>query len=246
MKRKLLSLLICLAMLCSLFTAAAAAAGEYPDMPDEGYWSYAALKAAVDNGLLKGREDGTLDPKGTLKRAEMAAIVNRAFGATDADDISGYTDVSLKAWYYGDVAKAVRMGTFRGSGSGLMEPEKPITREQAFTVIARSFLLEDGDPAVLEKFTDAGEISDYARGSIAALAAAGYVQGADGKLSPKAYISREAFAQVLNNVLSTYVRTAGEYSADAAGNVMVNVPGVVLKNMKIKGDLIVGEGVPSF
>ena len=245
MKRKLLSLLICLAMLCSLFTAAAAAAGEYPDMPDEGYWSYAALKAAVDNGLLKGREDGTLDPKGTLKRAEMAAIVNRAFGATDADDISGYTDVSLKAWYYGDVAKAVRMGTFRGSGSGLMEPEKPITREQAFTVIARSFLLEDGDPAVLEKFTDAGEISDYARGSIAALAAAGYVQGADGKLSPKAYITREAFAQVLNNVLSTYVRTAGEYSADAAGNVMVNVPGVVLKNMKIKGDLIVGEGVGS-
>ena len=245
MKRKLLSLLICLAMLCSLFTAAAAAAGEYPDMPDEGYWSYAALKAAVDNGLLKGREDGTLDPKGTLKRAEMAAIVNRAFGAADADDISGYTDVPLNAWYYGDVAKAVRMGTFRGSGSGLMEPEKPITREQAFTVIARSILLEDGDPAVLEKFTDAGEISDYARGSIAALAAAGYVQGADGKLSPKAYISREAFAQVFHNVLGTYIREAGEYSADVEGNVMVNVPGVVLKNMKIKGDLIVGEGVGS-
>ncbi len=243
MKRKLLSLLLCLAMLCSLFTVAAAAAGDYPDLPEEGYWSYAALQAAVENGLLRGREDGSLDPRGTLKRAEMAAIVNRAFGAADKDSIGNYTDVPLNAWYYDDIAKAVRMGTFQGSGSGLMEPEKPITREQAFTVIARSFLLEDGDPAVLEQFPDAGEIADYARGSIAALAAAGYVRGTQAGLEPKAYITREAFAQVFYNVLGTYVRAAGEYSADAAGNLMVNVPGVTLKDMKIDGDLIVGEGV---
>ena len=80
MMRKTLSFLLCLVMLCSLVSVASAAP-EFRDMPEKDYWSYAALRAAVDNGLLRGMEDGRLDPKGTLTRAQMAAVVNRAFGA---------------------------------------------------------------------------------------------------------------------------------------------------------------------
>ena len=69
MMRKTISILLCLVMLCSLVSVAAAAAPEFPDMPEKDYWSYAALQAAVDNGLLRGMEDGRLDPKGTLTRA---------------------------------------------------------------------------------------------------------------------------------------------------------------------------------
>ncbi|MBR4703841.1 MAG: S-layer homology domain-containing protein [Oscillospiraceae bacterium] len=242
--RKTLSILLCLVMLCSLVSVASAAP-EFPDMPEKDHWSYAALQAAVDNGLLRGTEDGRLDPKGTLTRAQMAAIVNRAFGAEDTADLGGFRDIQAGAWYVPELAKALRMGTFRGNGSGLMEPDAPITREQAFTVIARAFLLEDGDETMLEKFPDADEISGYARGPLAALVEGGYIQGTQAGLEPKANISREAFAQVFFNLLKTYVSSSGEYSADAEGNVMVNVPGVTLKDMKIRGDLLLGEGVGS-
>ncbi len=245
MMRKTLSFLLCLVMLCSLLSVASAAAPEFPDMPEKDYWSYAALQAAVDNGLLRGMEDGRLDPKGTLTRAQMAAVVNRAFGAKDTDDVSGFRDIQAGAWYEADLAKAVRMGTFRGNGNGLMEPNAPITREQAFTVIARAFLLEDGDEASLARFPDADEVSGYARGSLSALVEGGYIQGTQAGLEPKENITREAFAQVFYNVLKTYVTKSGEYSADAEGNVMVNVPGVTLKDMKISGDLLLGEGVGS-
>ena len=244
MMRKTLSFLLCLVMLCSLVSVASAAA-EFPDMPEKDDWSYAALRAAVDNGLLRGMEDGRLDPKGTLTRAQMAAVMNRAFGAEDTADVSSFRDIQAGAWYEKDLAKAVRMGTFRGNGTGLMEPNAPITREQAFTVIARAFLLEDGDESVLARFPDADEISGYARGPMAALVEGGYIQGTQAGLEPKAYITREAFAQVFYNILKTYVSRAGEYSTDAEGNVMVNVPGVTLKEMKINGDLLLGEGVGS-
>ena len=44
----------------------------------------------------------------------MAAVINRAFGAKESADISGYTDVKATDWFYSEMAKAVGMGTFQG------------------------------------------------------------------------------------------------------------------------------------
>jgi len=45
------------------------------------------------------------------------------------------------------------------------------------------------------------------------------------------------------NIIKQYIRTAGEYTEVADGNIMVNAPGVTLKNVTINGDLIIGDGV---
>ena len=243
MFKKLISVVIAVMMVVSLVPAVfAAKPTDFPDMPKKGFWSYDALCAAIENGLLNG-SGGKLLPGSKLTRAEMAAIVNRAFGAIATDDVSGFKDVKESDWFYNDIAKALRMGTFVGSGGGKMNPRDPILREQAFTVVARALKLEDGDPSVLGKFSDAGKISGWAKGPVAAMVAAGYVNGSGGKLNPRATITRQEFAQVFYNVIKKYVKTAGEVSEDVTGNLIVNVPGVTLKNMKVTGDLIVGEGV---
>ena len=54
--------------------------------PSEEYWATEALNAAVKNQILYGREDGNLDPEANLTRAEMAAIIVRAFGANIKTD----------------------------------------------------------------------------------------------------------------------------------------------------------------
>ena len=241
MRKRLLAMLVCLAMLCSLLPAVAAAADQrFSDMPAESHWSYKALAAAVDNGLLQG-SGGRLTPENKLTRAQMAAVINRAFGAQDTEDISIYTDVPGTAWYVSDIAKAVRMGTFHGNGTK-MRPEDPISRQEAFAVLARAFKLPQGDASALDRFTDKATVSAWAVPELAAMAENGYVNGSNGKLNPLNSITRAEFAQVMYNMIRRYYKTAGTYSDPLTGNRMINAPGVTLRGVTVEGDLIVGEG----
>ena len=140
------------AILLSPTGALGASPKDFSDFPND--WSTSAMTKALDNGLLGGVGDGLSAPQGVLTRAQMAAIINRAFASSDKASLAGYSDVSTDAWYYDDMAKAVQMGTFSGSGAGLLEPERPITREEAFSVLARAFALKNGDAAVLAEYND--------------------------------------------------------------------------------------------
>ena len=122
MKRKLLAMFMVIAMIVCYMPAIAfaevggtitkAAEPTFVDMPDN--WSKTALQAAVNNGLIKGYEGNKgMEIRGTgnLTRAEMATVVNRAFGATEKTILKGVTDVANDAWYSAEMQKAVKMGT---------------------------------------------------------------------------------------------------------------------------------------
>ncbi len=242
--KKLMILMLSLIMVIIPLTATAEVGGitnpVLSDMPED--WSTQALQNAIENGLLTGF-DGKIMPKDKLTRAQMATIINRAFGATQKASLEGFTDVNLGDWFYDEMAKAVAMGTFKGDGNNLY-PNNPITREESFVVIARALKLQPSN-AVPAGLTDLGNISDWAKGEVYALINAGYISGSNGLLNPKSSITRAEFAQVMYNTISAYVSTPMEYTSAAAGNLMVNVPGVTLKDMTIDGDLIVGDGVGS-
>jgi len=249
MRKRILAIVFALCMTLTLLPMTALAVtpesqseADFSDMPDEGSWSYAALSAAVENGLLKG-SDGKLTPKGCLTRAQMAVIMARAFGATEQADISAYTDVPADAWYHDALAAAVQMKLFAGTSAATMAPDQYITRQQAFVVLARALKLNDGTETTLAKFSDGSSVSAYARGAVAAMVEAGYVGGTGSSLSPAAAITREQFAQVLYHMIGTYYTSPGTYTQTASGTVMVNTPGVTLKGMTIDGDLILGDGI---
>lgn len=219
--------------------AHAVSVSDFSDFPSD--WSAQALESAVENGLLNG-SGGRINASGSLTRAEMAAIVNRAFGSSNPASLSGYSDVSPDAWYYEDMAKAVQMGSFQGA-DGKLNPSARITREEAFTVLSRAFLLDEGDTAVLNQYDDSADISSWARSSMAAMVENGYVHGAGGSLNPKGNITRAEFAQVMDNIAESYVSQAGTVSRDASGNVIVRAPGAVLEDMTVDGDVILADGV---
>lgn len=216
-----------------------ALASNYTDMPTD--WSKAGLEAAISNGLLKG-DNGKIMPNAFLTRAQMATMVNRAFGTTEKASLSNFVDVPSSAWYYDDMAKAVHMQTFMGSGNQL-NPDSFITREEAFAVLARAFKLSEENGTALNGFSDKDSVSSWAKGGISALVSAGYVSGFNGQINPKQNITRAEFAKIMDNLVKIYIQKAETYSHDAQGNVMVNVPGAVLKNMTITGNLIIGDGV---
>lgn len=229
------------ALLLSPTGALGASPSDFVDFPND--WSTGAMTAAVDNGLLGGVDGEHIAPQGVLTRAQMAAIINRAFGAEKTASLTGYTDVAANAWYATDMAKAVQMGTFSGSGNGLLEPDRAITREEAFSVLARAFALSAGDGAALNDFTDGAQVSAWARGSVSAMVAGGYVNGSDGnRLNPQQSITRAEFAAVMSNLVAQYIDADSTLnrSLEIDGNVIVR-GNVDLSGYTINGDVIIAD-----
>lgn len=114
-RQRVLCLLLALSLALGLAVTAQAAerrAADFPDF-DSRAWYAEAMTAAVEDGLLRGTDKGLLNPQGDLTRAEMAAIINRAFGTYALGDVSSYRDVSPQAWYYSDVRMAVSLEFIR-------------------------------------------------------------------------------------------------------------------------------------
>lgn len=224
------------AMLLST-NAFAAVPSDFSDFPTD--WSAPAMTHAVQNGLLNG-SDGKILPKGLLTHAQMATMVNRAFASSAKASLTGFTDMVPGVWHYDEMAKSVRMGAFQGA-DGKLSPNDPITREQAFAVLARAFGLADGKASSLDKFSDGAQVSSWARGAVAALVEQGYVTGADGALNPQSYITRAEFAQVMDALVAAY----GDQDLKdqtVEGNLILRTNST-LENVTVKGDLILADGV---
>ena len=132
-----------------------------PTEPDplEGYtfpnnWAREPLMFAVRNGILQGRGDYNLDPTGRATRAEMAAMLVRLLGAKEQGDLSPYRDLNPAAWYNRELSAAVSLGIFNGVSATQMAPMRSITRQEAFTVLARAFGLYPRDRQAYTRFRD--------------------------------------------------------------------------------------------
>ena len=134
-KNKVIASVLTASMIMSSVPVWAADNGEFPDMPQN--WSAAALTKAVDNGLLSGI-DGKICADDYLTRAQIAAIMVRAFGAEGKADLSGYADVKQGDWYYQALSSAVSMGVLSGYDDRL-SPNANITRQEVCGVVARAF-----------------------------------------------------------------------------------------------------------
>lgn len=239
MKKQVLSLALSATMLASMLPKPAFAADNtstFPDMPSD--WSTQALQNAVNNGLLNGI-DGKIAAGENLTRAQMAAIVTRAFGTNGKANISSFGDVNAGDWFYDAMASSVLMGAFQGDGVNL-NPNANITRQEAFTVLARLFTLSGGDQSVLSRYTDGAQVADWAKDSMASMVAAGYVKGSDNMLNPQSSITRAEFAQVMDNLVKTYFADS-RLNVNANGNAVLNKAGT-LEGATISGDLIIGDG----
>ena len=238
MKKRVLALILTLSMVFTMLnTAFAASPSDFSDLPAD--WSRGAVERAIENGLLSGA-NGKINPTAQLTRAELAAIVVRAFGASQTADLSGFSDVSQSEWYYDALQKAVAMGILSGN-NGRLNPNAPITREEVCVVLYRAFLLQDGGSAA-QRFGDAGQISDWAQAAVAAMAAKGCLTGdSQGNVNASKTITRAEFAQMMDNLAKGYP-TGAETGGVIEGSAIMRA-GQSLSGMTIKGDLILADGL---
>ena len=236
----------------------ATAFASFTDMPEDEVG--AAIQTAVDNGLITGYDDGTVRPDGNITRAEMAAIIVRAMGAT-ATSTQTFPDVAADAWYADVVSKAAAMGAFKGDTDGNLNPENFITCQETYTVLSRVFCFEsytlnykDGkkgyvgkaDEAVLDTFADKATVASWATDYAAAIVGNGGFTGFNGQLKGDSMITRGEFAYLMDSLIGTYIDEPGTYTADtlnAAKSIVVRKGGVVIDGLKTDKNLIVAYSV---
>ena len=218
----------------------------------ENHWAKEAMQEFIDAGYINGIGEGTYKPDGTMTRAQFAAILNRMLRYTEESaDITKYSDITAAAWYRSDMAKALAAGYMSGTSSDTMSPETALTREQAFVMLARILKLDTSDTSSLSAFADADDISDWARGSAAALVKEGYVSGDDNrKINPKKLMTRAEGVTVLSRsrtaldehkVITKGVYTDGVYTGTGAGYGGTMKVQVTIKDGKIADIQIVSQ-----
>lgn len=209
MKKKLQRLFSVLMAACMAATLAPAALAA-SDL--DGHWGQATMQEFIDRGWLTGYGDGQYGPDNGMTRAEFSALINRVTGLTEeSETISNYTDVASGAWYASDLAKALAAGYMTGTSATTMAPNAAINREQAMTMVTRLLGLTAADTEVeaLAWFSDASQISSYAQNPIAAMVAAGYVNGTtDGRLLPQKQLTRAEGITILYNALDALTAPA--------------------------------------
>ncbi len=173
-----------------------------------GHWAEEDI-AEMSARLVINGEKGTFGPDRPVTRAEFAAMLVRALGLPQAEGTTiPFADVNPGVWYADTVHTAYVYGMIGGFEDGTFRPTARMTREQALVMIARAMSLTGlktdvatGTKASLP-FADAAEVSAYARSGVAAATQAGIASGAkDGRLAPKAQITRAEVAALLKRLL---------------------------------------------
>lgn len=215
----------------------------------EGHWAEGVIETWLELGLVGGYEDGSIQPDKSISRAEFMAFANRAFNYTEKGSAQ-FKDVATSDWYAEVVQQAVAAGYIAGYPDGTMKPNNDITRMEAAAILARITGISANEGAA-NKFTDQGQIPQWSKGVVGAVAQSSLMVGyPDGSFMPAKEITRAEAMAALNKAMSSLTRfdKAGTYGPASGsqtynGNVVVLVPGVTLQNMVIKGNLVLDKGI---
>ncbi len=142
MKKTVLSLLLCAALLLPSLPAAQASGGA-PATVQEA----AQILAALD--IMVGDEKGELHLDRAVTRAEFTKLLLAASsyrsGVGSQASVAPYPDVPREVWYAPWVQAARDYGLVRGNLAGYFEPERTITLAEGVTMLLRLLGYQDGE-----------------------------------------------------------------------------------------------------
>ncbi|MBQ7600397.1 MAG: S-layer homology domain-containing protein [Clostridia bacterium] len=104
----------------------------------------ASVLVANALGIINGTGNGMFSPDGTLKRAQIAAIINRTagvMGISTGGFSHGFTDITGSyAWADSELGWPVANGIVKGVGENRFNPGGDLTTEQAILITYRAYI----------------------------------------------------------------------------------------------------------
>ena len=105
--------------------------GDKADIKD---YAQTAVAWAVENGYIKGRDNGNFDPAAKITRAEIVAILNRIADNAKAEKAADFTDIATH-WAKDAIAWAAEAGIVNGVGNNMFAPNDNASRQDTVVML---------------------------------------------------------------------------------------------------------------
>jgi parallel beta-helix repeat protein len=172
----------------------------------QNHWAQPYIEALASQNLLAGSGDGTFRPNETLNRAQLAAMIDKAFAPTPKQAAVSFSDVNNKFWAYQSIQRVSQSGFLSAFPKKQFRPNQTVTRVGVIVALVNGLKLGSKDAKLLAVYVDKEQIPASVSKAVAAATEKELVVNYPdvGKLNPNRNVSRaEAAAFIYRALLST-------------------------------------------
>lgn len=192
----------------------------FEDVKDS-YWFTPYIELCYVNGIIKGMTEYTVEPNGTLNRAQFVTMLANLEGVdTGSYTVDNFTDVKSSHWYYGAVAWAYSEGIVSGISGDTFAPSKILTRAELATVMnnyMKDKYTVELKESVLDSFTDKPKEEYWYYDAMVFAVSAGLLSGnSDGTLASTGKVTRAQAAVIFSSFMDRYFYIDCEHSFSEA------------------------------
>ena len=222
MKRKVMSALLAVVLVLSVFVpATAASADSFTDVKKDD-WFYSYVDYMSTNEYMKGTSAATFSPNDMMSRSMFVTVLSRlAKAAVNNNAESTFPDVEQGTWYTGAVVWASANQLVRGYDTGVFGTNDNITRQDIAVMLMRYLDFQKitlKDNALVASFSDASDVSAYARNAVEYCRLHGLINGApDGRFAPLQYATRAEVAAMIARMMAVIQEETTKPSGNGGG-----------------------------
>ncbi len=169
-------------------------AGDLPFVDVAGHWSEKAVTDMYKAGVINGMDATHFAPDSTITKAQFVTLIVNALGL-EVGEVTGH-------WASANVAAAKEAGIIADEIALNTDDDynANITREEMASIVTRAAKTKIDVAAEASSFTDAAEISAWAKDDVDAAVTLKIVTGnPDGTFAPKGDATRAAAATMMSN-----------------------------------------------
>ena len=167
-------------------------------------WAKMSILELAQKGIVSGKSKDVFAPNDATTRAEFVKILVGALEIPPADKKLGFTDISEEHWAYSAVSAAVEAGIVYGLTGELFGTNQTITREEMAAMCYRAMQYKqmsiNGQQS--RSFSDADEVSGFAKEAVAVMGGEGIINGRGNDLfCPKELLTRAETAKICHSLM---------------------------------------------
>ena len=201
MRKRAVSLALCLCMALLLLSPPVWATGKHPFIDVAATdWFNDSIQYVYEHGLMNGINSTTFAPDNPTSRGMIVTILHRLAGLPVVSEHSLFADVQYGSNFEDGITWGAANGIVTGYNATTFGPNDTITRQQIATFLYRYAILmayRVDTSADLSKFVDSVLIADYAKTPMSWANAEGLINGADAFLNPTGQVNRAEAAVIL-------------------------------------------------
>ncbi|MEE0944214.1 MAG: S-layer homology domain-containing protein [Clostridia bacterium] len=169
-------------------------------------WATEAVNFCVERKILSGTGNGDLALEDGLTREQMAKMLCDSFGIEPDTSLEPvFEDLTTDSWSYGYVS-AIASKLFGGVLQSELNPTELVSREEFCATMILAYGMTGGyqrNARLLDfNFTDTDEITAKYKKLITVAVERGLMSGSEGKLNPKANLTRAEACSFLHRAIS--------------------------------------------